>query len=256
MDVVERCGDETLLEFCIRFRLVSESTVDANETVRREVAEYIDRQQLPPPSPDEAWFRVTTDYWEWFVHWQDKLRRSAASGGLSKEQVRAASRKLGRLSVLELDNQEAFASVHVPPEGFGELILSGIALQASKALSMAGIESYIKRLEAAELTDALPWMTPWLRSTLCYRGQRYTEAYPHAKEAYESAQYCAGAGQRLLLNQYIDLAAKNDKWKDFRKAVLWGEYLGIEVRGLSTPASDTENLKAMFQLCKRIHYVT
>jgi hypothetical protein len=141
---------------------------------------------------------------------------------------------VGSVSLIEFENTKAFAPLHSPPKKFDELLLDGIALRASKDLSIADIESYRQRLLVAEMTQTLPWMTPWLRSTHCYREQRYSEAYPHAMEAYEGAQYCAGARQCLLLNQYIDLAAKSNKWKEFRKAALWAEYLGIEVRGMAS----------------------
>lgn len=253
MEVVDHYGDEVLLEFCQRYRRIAESTVDATETVKRAVREYIEDKQLPVSKWDDAWFRVTSDYWQWFVEWQDKLRFATASHSLTKEQVLAASKKLGALSLLEFEAQEEIAVMHEPPPGFTELLLDGLALQKSRSLSLADIDAYSVRLWASKLHDTLPWMAPWMRSSLCYREQRYADAYAHAKEAYESAQYCAGAHQAHLVSQFIDLAAKNDKWKEFRKAVNWAEYLDIKVKPLNTTASDNEGLRKLFDGLKGFH---
>ncbi|HAL39090.1 MAG TPA: hypothetical protein DCP03_13680 [Polaromonas sp.] len=54
-----------------------------------------------------------------------------------------------------------------------------------------------------------------------YRAERYEEAYPFIQEAFDKAQYCAGGNQYLLLNQYIELAEENDKWRDFKRGIEW-----------------------------------
>lgn len=252
--IYDHCGTETLVEFCTRFRLVFESTTDARDTIQENVWDYIDRKNLTEAEWDEAWFRVTTDYWRWFVEWQDKLRHFAATGALNHGQVLSASRKLGRLSLLEFERPDAFAPTRVSPSGFGELLMEGIALQEAGDLSIEKIEAYAIKLESSGLSQTLPWMTSWLYSTRYYRKTEYEKAYPYAKEALDSAQYCAGVHQSLLLNQFIDLAAKNDKWKEFRKAIHWAEYLGIEIRGFDKSTSTGDGLKTTFEIIKRIHY--
>lgn len=97
-------------------------------------------------------------------------------------------------------------------------------------------------------------MVPWQYSSYYYRSGRYAEAYPFIQEAYERAQYCAGDNQYLIVNQYIELSAKNNKWKEFTRGIQWATYLGIEVRWLRKDSPTKENLKFVFGMMKKAVY--
>jgi hypothetical protein len=97
-------------------------------------------------------------------------------------------------------------------------------------------------------------MVPWQVATFYYRAEQYKEAYPFIQEAFEKAKYCAGGHQYLLLNQYIELAAKNDKWRDFKRGIEWATSLGFEVRWLRQDEPTEEKLLSVFEIMKKAVY--
>ncbi|MCP3024302.1 hypothetical protein [Cupriavidus basilensis] len=254
MLVSKHFGNQTLLEFCNRYCLVAESIVDNTQKIREFVHQLIAREQLPPSEWDKVWFDVVTDYWYKFVARQDQMSQAVATGRVTVDEAIEASRTFGRLAVLHFERPEAFAPQHSIPDGFGELLLDGFAVRKSSDLSISSIEAYRARLENRGLAEALPWMVPWQRSTYYYRERKYAEAFQFMQEAYECAQYCAGAHQYLLVNQYIELAAKNDKWKEFTQGVHWATYLGLEVRWLRKSPPTKEKLEFVFEMMKRAVY--
>jgi len=103
-------------------------------------------------------------------------------------------------------------------------------------------------------TTNLPWLTPWLLSTYHYRRENYAEAFPFIKEAFDKAQYCAGVHQYLLVNKYIELSAKTNKWKDFTRGIHWAGYLDIDVRWLRKEQPTKEKLEFVYEIMKRARY--
>lgn len=53
-------------------------------------------------------------------------------------------------------------------------------------------------------------MVPWLRGVYHYRREEFEAAMPHFQAAFENAKYRAGKNQYKLVNQYVEVAAKND----------------------------------------------
>ena len=68
------------------------------------------------------------------------------------------------------------------------------------------------------------------------------------------AKYSAGQNQYEIVNQFIELAAKNNNWKSFKKGVFWANYLGISVRWLRKDEPTEENLRGVFELMKNSHF--
>lgn len=251
---LKQFGSEALEKFCNRYCLVAEAIQDNTQKVHDFVHKLIAREQLPASEWDRVWFEVTTDYWYKFVERQDLLSHGLASGAISIEEAIEASGSFGRLALLQFEHPDAFAPLHTVPVGFGELLFAGFALRKSADLSISSVEAYRTRLEDYGLIDALAWMIPWLQSTYHYRRGQYGEAYPFMRDAYERAQYCAGANQYKLVNQYIELCAKSDKWKEFTHAIRWARYLGIEVRWLRKNPPTQENLDFVFEVMKKAVY--
>lgn len=251
---LEHLGSEALDEFCNRYRLVAGVIEDNTSAVHDFVHEFIARDQLPASEWDRVWFEVTTDYWKKLAERQDLLSHGVASGTISIHEAKEARGSFGRLVTLPFEHPTAFAPLHTIPAGFGELLLEGFALRKSTELSVPSIHAYSARLDNYGLLDAIAWMTPWLHSTYHYRRGRYDEAYPFMRDAYERAQYSAGTNQYLLVNQYIELCAKNGKWKEFTHAIRWGRYLGIDVRWLRDSQPTQERLELVFELMKKVTY--
>ncbi|MNP11145.1 hypothetical protein D3C76_1033190 [compost metagenome] len=72
--------------------------------------------------------------------------------------------------------------------------------------------------------------------------------------AFDYAKYRAGKQQYDLVNQYVEVAAKNDKWQWFKKGVEWAQYLGIKVRWLRDDEPTEEKLKYVYRMLKIARY--
>jgi hypothetical protein len=173
---------------------------------------------------------------------------------ISEVQAAEMLRSLGRLAELPFKKPEISKLPHSIPPGFSRAVLDGLALRKSSEINTEKIEAYAKSLDDQSLRHVLEWMVPWQMATYYYCAERYEAAYPFIKDAFEKAQYCAGGHQYLLVNQFIELAAKNDKWRDFKRGIEWATYLGIETRWLRKDEPTQENLQFVFEIMKKAVY--
>lgn len=67
-------------------------------------------------------------------------------------------------------------------------------------------------------------------------------------------RYRAGGSQYLLVNQFVELAAKTDRWKSFKKGVEWALYLGISIRWLRDQEPTEESLQFVFAMMQKATY--
>jgi len=252
--VQEHFGDAVLKEACNRFRLVAERTTDNKELICACVEGLIAQENIPQSEWDKVWFDVVTDHWKQLAQVQAQVGRALSSGQFTGDDAMEVCRQFGRLAILQLECPDALAAPHAIPDGFAELLVEGLDLQKSKELSLVSINVYSDRLEGSGLADTLAWIVPWLRGTYFYREERYVEAFPFIQDAYERAQYCAGANQYKLVNRYIELCAKNGKRKEFNQGIRWAGYLGIEVRWLRKDPATPENLDFVFTVMERAVY--
>lgn len=252
--VLAHHGEAVLQEFCLRYQMVADCVVEDVQKIRDCAQQIIAQHEISLEKQDTVWGTVCTDYWTAFAD-----RNYAVIQALQRQQITMAkaveiTRNFGRLAALPFQNPETFAPQHSMPQGFSEAVLDGLALRKSVDLSIEKIEAYAARLDDRGLRHVLPWMLPWQRATHHYRAERYDNAYPFIQEAFEKAQYCAGGHQYLLLNQYIELAAKNDKWRDFKRGIEWATYLGFEVRWLRQEEPTEEKLQFVFEIMKKAVY--
>lgn len=56
------------------------------------------------------------------------------------------------------------------------------------------------------------------------------------------------------MNQYVEVAAKNNKWTEFKKGIEWAQFLGFEIRWLREKEATKENMESVFKLMKKITY--
>jgi hypothetical protein len=252
--VLADLGDAALQQFCSRYQIVANCVVDDVQRIRDSVRHTIAKNNVSLDKQLAVMTSVCTDYWK-----QVADRHHAIIQGLQDQQITISqsveiSRRSGTLAALLFERPETFAPQHSIPQGFSEAVLDGLALRKSADLSIEKTEAYAARLDDLGLRHVLPWMLPWQLATYYYRAERYEDAYPFIQEAFEKAQYCAGGHQYLLLNQYIELAAKNDKWRDFKRGIEWATYLGFEVRWLRQDEPTEENLQFVFEIMKKAVY--
>ncbi len=252
--VLTHLGDAVLQEFCSRYQLVANCVVDDVQKIRDCVQQTIAKNNVSLDKQLAVMTSVCTDYWAQFAARHHAIIRGLKYQQITRSQAVEISQRSGRLAALPFERPETFAPQHSMPQGFSEAVLDGLALRKSTALSIEKIAAYAARLDDCGLRHVLPWMLPWQLATYHYRAERYEDAYPFIQEAFEKAQYCAGGHQYLLLNQYIELAAKNDKWRDFKRGIEWATYLGFGVRWLRKDEPTEEKLLFVFEIMKKAVY--
>jgi hypothetical protein len=247
-------GDAVLQEFCLRYDIVANCVVEDAQKVSNCVQRIITKQNISLSEQDGLWEAVCTDYWRQFADNQYEVTQALNNNRITNAEAVDISCRRGLLASLPFQKPEAFAPQHSIPDGFSEAISDGFALRKNSDLSIDKIEEYAARLDDCGLSHVLPWMVPWQKATYHYRAERYEDAYPFIQDAFEKAQYCAGRNQYLLLNKYIELAAKNNKWRDFKRGIEWATYLGFEVRWLRQDEPTDENLQFVYEVMKKAVY--
>lgn len=72
--------------------------------------------------------------------------------------------------------------------------------------------------------------------------------------AFDHAKYRAGKNQYDLVNQHVEVAAKNDKRQCFKKGIEWAQYLGLKVRWLRDNEPTEEKLDFVYGMLKMARY--
>lgn len=231
------------------------------EEFRDEVAAYINEAQVPSESIDQVWYDESAAHWTWFhdraVHLGSVLQMlsqryaGAVPDGLVGELVTSYGDYTVRAAVEHWEIAQEF----VAPEGFAEAVADGMSLRSNARCTAEDVDGYVEALRRNKLDSYLPWMGPWLHALVCYRSEDYQAAFRYIEDAFKRAKYCAGANQSQLVSRYIELAAKNDCWKNFKKGIEWARYLGIPVRLLRDEPVTDDKLQAVFALMKKVRYL-
>ena len=77
---------------------------------------------------------------------------------------------------------------------------------------------------------------------------------PHYQQAFDLGKYRAGKSQYDLVNQYVEIAAKNGKNKCFKNGVGWAQYLQIPIRWLRDDEPTDEKLDMVFYTLRIARY--
>lgn len=210
---------------------------------------------------NRLWWELSEPYWKWFA---DRLLACAyemqpllAHGDRTpptEETIASLITKYGEYPVRRiLDASEMGRDFPAPP-AFAKAVSAGFELKSKPHCSDDAIDAYEADLQRSALDACLPWMVPWLRAVVRYRREDFQSAFLHAEQAFEQAKYSAGGKQYELVNLYIELAAKMDRWQSFKKGVEWANFLGISVRWLRDDEPTEDRLRGVFELMKLARY--
>lgn len=249
-----------LKDICFQFRNYSQWILDDMNEFKTECQRVIQKSQSKALD-NSVWQDVFSNYWCFFRGKLDaasnKLQQihDARPGSPIPEDVMGALlNKYGRFAVctcLDLTQRKA---AWQPPEGFVEMLIQGFELKENCHTSVEQIDEYAVQVDAQGLNTALCWMEPWLRAIYYYRSGDYRTAMEYYEIAFNNAKYRAGQNQYDLVNQYVEVAAKNDMWMCFKKGIEWAQYLGIGVRWLRNDEPTEENLKPVYEMMKIVSY--
>lgn len=228
---------------------------------KAQTDKFIEQHAVPEQEHSSVWFELSNRYWSWF---SDRARHC----GVTMQELISASddHVIPEIEVAQLCSQYSDYTVRSVLEsltsasdlkknlsGFPKALFKGFDLKKSSATTEADVAAYEAEVRENGLLNRLEWMVHWNRALLNYRKHEDEDAFKHIENAFELAKYSAGQNQYEIVNQFIELSAKNNNWKSFKKGVFWANYLGISVRWLRKDEPTDENLRGVFELMKNSH---
>jgi len=259
--VQQQFGSEFLAELIEQYRRYSEWIADDTNAIKQHVAHYLSENDVPPAVLDGLWRDVSDSYWGWFAdkaaHLNNPLHKiisESVDGSVPEEMAQRLAEQYGKFVVFAEIEAYARQIKIVPPQDFANQLFAGFDLKKRLKITSTEIDQYANALKSSGVECRLPWMVPWLRGVLLYRSENFEEAFPFFQLALDQAKYCAGRNQYKLVNQYVELSAKTDRWREFKKGIEWAQYLNVKIRWLRDDEPTDENLKFVFAMLKKCRY--
>jgi hypothetical protein len=214
-----------------------------------------------PRQLDKIWWEHSRSFWESFeesfirnIPMIQAWQREHTNSELGLSELRYLSAHMGSFYAGQYLIQQRIAAHKWYSPCFFELHARGLELKNSGAITKEVIESYGLELKKENLDQNLKWLENWIWGAYYYRQEMWRESYPFFQIAFDEAKYTAGSQQYKLVNQYIEICAKNNKWRDFKRGVYWANYLGIDIRWLRETDNSEEDLKIAYEIMKKIFY--
>ncbi len=260
--IVEIFGTEFAFQICEKFKKQV-----ANINADCQLFEYhLDRKlnrALSPSLRDEICQSETRKFFSEYADLQISLAILLKESSFEEQceifrdtqKIKQLEQQFGKFCVSSMTDKLLAPEFHKPPEDFAKFLFRGIKLKDDTHILLDAIAGYESDLIKSNLNSALPWMISWLKGTYHYRRREYILAFPFFQEAFSKAKYCAGNDQYKLVNQFVEVAAKNNKRRDFNKAIHWALYIGFEIRWLRKDPPTEENLNSVFAILKEAEYL-
>lgn len=214
-----------------------------------------------PSQLDNIWWEHSKSFWESFedsfirnIPMIQAWQREHATSKLGLLELRYLSAHMGSFYAGQYLIQQRIAVHKWYSPRFFELHARGLELKNSGAITKEVIENYGLELKKENLDQNLKWLENWIWGTYYYRQEMWCEAYPYFQTAFDEAKYSAGSQQYKLVNQYIEICAKNNKWINFKKGVSWANYLGLQVRWLRGTDGTEDDMKMAYEVMKKAVY--
>ena len=144
--------------------------------------------------------------------------------------------------------------LHDAPPHFADAFGTCERLRRSKDMTPKDVDAFAQHLKATGLDGVLCWMPPWLHFMCAYRAGDHDEAWLAIGRAFELARYRAGQTQYQIVNQYVEMAAKQGDSAAFRKGVHWARYIGLEIRWIRSEPLTRQNLDAAMAILAKATY--
>lgn len=211
---------------------------------------------------DRIWWKHSESFWESFedsciknIPIIQAWLREHENSELGLSELRFLLARMGSFYAgLFLLQQKSAVHKWYPPRFF-ELHARGLELKDSREITEELIENYGLELKKENLEQNLGWLENWIWGAYYYRKEKWDKAYPRFRSAFKQAKYTAGGHQYKLVNQFIEVSAKNNKWRDFKRGVSWADYLGIGIRWLRGPDRTEDDLKLAYTFMQTGVYV-
>lgn len=259
-EILRVYGASYLIEVCAQLRDYSNWIAEDVDEFKAAMKSHMQHPE-PPEAATKVWLEASSSYWG-FLHAKIdaagetlvQLHDARPNQPLRDDVVAALTSKYGRFAVCTPVDLNKRKMSFNPPEGFAEMVGLGFRLKQDVSTRWPQIDQYAFKVKALGLEEHLCWMEPWLRAVYHYRKEDYKAAMSYYQTAFEIAKYRAGRQQYDLVNQYIEVAAKNGNKRRFKKGIEWAQYLGIKVRWLRDDEPTEEKLNFVYGMLKMARY--
>lgn len=259
-EIVRAYDVSYLTDVCTQFREYALWIADDVNEFKAEIQPIIQRQESPE-SALAIWIDACGDYWNFFnrkvMMVADTLQRlhdEQPDQPMREDVIAALTSKYGRFALCVcMDTSKRKMSFN-PPEGFVKMAMLGFSLKRDAGTQWDQIDEYAEQVKTYGLDEHLCWMEPWLRAVYHYRKDNFKTAMGYYQIAFDHAKYRAGKNQYDLVNQYVEVAAKNEKRQCFKKGIEWAQYLGLKVRWLRDDEPTEEKLDFVYGMLKMARY--
>jgi hypothetical protein len=258
-EILENYGITYLKEVCDQYRRYAGYLSEEIEPIKAEIESYIISQQLSQLEIDELWYEQIPKFYyqlsnKYICIVKEIETYISSSNTISAAMLDGLIKQHGSwaiISIIDFINRQNSLPF---PENFPDYLFKGLELKDGTQVSKKQIEQFGIELKHGQADIYLPWILDWIYGAFYYRMKQYEIAYPFFRSAFEAAKYCAGNYQYKLVNQYVELAAKNNKWSEFKKVIEWSQFLGIEIRLLRKKEPTKKNLEFVFHMLKTANY--
>lgn len=255
----ETYGSDFLMEMATLFKKHKDWLDIDTSTFKQQVKSHIENIQKSEEERNKIWWYAAQDYWSMFKdraeicsNTMDQIYRKN-DFKIPESYINPLINQFGYHSVLTIRDYLVKAEELVYPSEFPQALMRGLGL-AKRASNLEEIDEYNDYIESFGLNFSLEWIVHWNRSVFYYRRNDFKDSFNHIQKAFQLAKYAAGTNQYELVNSYIELSAKIDSWKTFKKGISWATYLGFKVRWLRDDEQTEENLRSVFERMKLVKY--
>lgn len=210
---------------------------------------------------DRIWYEESYEYWLRDSQWAERAIPKAIRWVNSQKSAhwdlaiyKFLVGNLGSFDARDIVQQYKIRVHTWYKPNFMELLFKGLKLKRFGNTTKKQADDFVEELQDAGLDRSLGWLANWVQGAYYYRQERFDLAYPFYEAAFSQAKYSAGEHQYKLVNQYIEICAKNDRRREFKKGVAWANYLGIEVRWLRNTDGTEEDYEATYDILKKTNY--
>jgi len=258
-EILENYGITYLKDVCNQYCRYASYLLEEIEPIKAVIETHIISQQLSPPEIDELWYEQIPGFFSQLGDKQIYIAKEietyiSLSNAITPAKVNDWVKQYGSWTVLPIIDF-IYRQLSQPiPESFPDFLFKAMELKNNAHTTEEEIRGFETQLRKSGLDIYLPWAVNWIYGAFYYKKEQYEVAYPFFKEAYEAARYCAGKNQYKLVNQYVEVAAKNNKWSEFKKGIEWSQFLGVEIRWLRKNEPTKENLDFVFYMMKTANY--
>lgn len=231
------------------------------EMNRLLVAEELEATDALTSQHNDIWYHVADKYWHSVFVRADECSRKAQA-------IMEMRAKVQDVKAVERDLIQQFGEYPARmclsfitaiqetkiPDGFVEAFSHALQIKASK-LTDIQVDRYESDLKQQGLDQPLKWVAPWLRAVIRYRNEDYEGAMSFAERAFNDAKYSAGSKQYDLVNLYVELAAKTNNKKLFKKGVEWSKFVGVQIRWLRDKEPNDANIDLAFEMLRVATYI-